>query len=122
MRPVPTEKQLADIPALYSSEEIPMEDKVIHAHFFVGGCDWWISEFDPAEDLFFGFVNLNSPQDAEWGYIDFQELKDIRLRVPVVVNGQRAGTFPVEVEFDLHWTPKPFKEVKRACQVLEASL
>ncbi len=111
MNPIPNKHQLALIPPLYSSEETPTCDKMIHAHFFCGGCDWWITEFDPKEGLFFGFVNLNDTEMAEWGYIDFQELKDVLARVPLVVNGQDGGTFPVEVEFDLYWRPRPFKEV-----------
>jgi len=110
MNPTPTARQLAAIPPLYSSEETPTNEKVIHAHFFVGGCDWWISEYDPKRGLMFGFCNLNDPQNAEWGYVDLAELKTVRVKQKIKVGGT-VMAFPVEVEFDLHWKPKPFAEV-----------
>ena len=50
-------------------------DKLIHLHFFIGGCDWYICEYD-GDDLFWGYAYLNDPQNAEWGYISFPELKE----------------------------------------------
>jgi hypothetical protein len=75
----PTKDQLAKLPKLYETEEIPLMDKLIHLHFFIGGCDWYIAEYD-GEDLFWGYVDLNDPEMAEWGYISFQELKEIRFQ------------------------------------------
>ena len=56
----PTPDQLAKIPRLYDTENTPVQDKMIHLHFFFGGSDWYIAEF-------------------EWGYISFAELQEIRL-------------------------------------------
>ena len=36
----PNEERLAAIPPLYESESIPLKEKTIHLHFFIGGCDW----------------------------------------------------------------------------------
>ena len=75
----PTEDRLSRIPRLYETEHIPLQEKLIHLHFFIGGCDWYIAEFD-GEDLFWGFAILNDDfQNAEWGYISFSELKSIRV-------------------------------------------
>ena len=42
----------------------------------------------------FGFVILfNNYQNAEWGYIDYKELKDLNIKC-------------FEVERDLNWEPK----------------
>jgi hypothetical protein len=76
---VPTEEQLAKLPSLYETEEIPLMDKLIHLHFFIGGSDWYIVEYD-GEDLFWGYVDLNDPEMAEWGYISYQELKEIKIQ------------------------------------------
>ena len=76
----PGKEQLAKIPRLYETEKINGKDKIIYLHFFIGGCDWYIAEFD-GEDLFFGFAILNDPQNAEWGYISFQELDEITSMV-----------------------------------------
>ena len=75
----PTKDQLSKLPRLYETEDIPLKEKGIHVHFFIGGCDWYISEYD-GEDLFWGYANLNDPEMAEWGYISFQELKEIKVQ------------------------------------------
>jgi hypothetical protein len=75
----PTKEQLAKIPGLYETEDIPLKDKLIHLHLFIGGCDWYIAEYD-GEDLFWGYVILNGDLEmAEWGYISFEELKRIKI-------------------------------------------
>ena len=53
----PTKERLARIPKLYDTEEIPVQDKEIYLHFFLGGSDWFISETD-GEDIMFGFCIL----------------------------------------------------------------
>jgi len=53
----PTRQRLAKIPKLYETENIPLKDKLIYLHFFIGDCDWYIAEFDG--DLFWGFAILN---------------------------------------------------------------
>jgi hypothetical protein len=56
-----------------------LQKKLIHLHFFIGGCDCYIAEYD-GEDIFWGFAILNGDfQNAEWGYISFSELKSIRV-------------------------------------------
>lgn len=76
----PNPDQLAKLPRLYETEGVPLSDKPIHLHFFIGGCDWYVSEYD-GEDLFFGYAILNNDMEmAEWGYISFVEMK--RFRIP----------------------------------------
>ena len=102
----PTENQLNRIPALYATESVKMEDKIIHMHFFIGGCDWYIAEYDPAERLFWGFAILNGDLEmAEWGYISYDELLSIK-----------AGF--VEIDREVNWNPKVFStidQVKAVC-------
>lgn len=96
----PTQNQLAQLPKLGETESVPLKDKVLHMHFFLGGCDWWIAEYD-GEDLLWGFAMLNGDRDnAEWGYISFRELKEL-----VAPPG-------LEVERDLHWRPRKASEIK----------
>ena len=77
---VPTAERLLKIPRLYETESIALADKLIHLHFFIGGCDWFIAEFDGL-DLFWGFAILNNDLEmAEWGYVSFSELKSIRVK------------------------------------------
>ena len=75
----PSTERLAKIPRLYETEHIQPQDKLIHLHFFIGGCDWYIAEFD-GDDLFWGFAILNQDYEmAEWGYMSFGELKSISV-------------------------------------------
>ena len=99
---VPSKERLGKIPKLYETEHIPVEKKMIHLHFFIGGCDWYIAEYD-GEDLFWGFAILNSDlQNAEWGYISFTELKEIKI----------SGWLEIDCETDEAWRVKPASEVE----------
>ena len=94
----PSAKQLDSIPRLYTTESIPLAEKFVHLHFFLGGCDWYIVEYD-GEDLFFGYTILNGDiVNAEWGYISFSELQSIKIGF-------------VEIDCDLHWEVVPAKQV-----------
>lgn len=65
----PSAQQLARLPRLYEIDNIPLKDKMIHMHFFVGGSDWYAAEYGPSDRRFFGYVILNDDRhDAEWGY------------------------------------------------------
>jgi len=96
----PSKKQLSKIPKLYATEKIPLKDKIIHLHLFIGGSDWYIAEYD-GDDLFWGFAILNQDSEmAEWGYCSFKELRSIK-----------AGF--LEIDNDLHWQPKPAREIEK---------
>jgi hypothetical protein len=76
----PSIERLSKIPRLYQTEKVRLQDKLIHLHFFIGGCDWFIAEYD-GEDMFWGFAILNQDYEmAEWGYVSFQELKSISVK------------------------------------------
>ncbi|NMC97924.1 MAG: DUF2958 domain-containing protein [Deltaproteobacteria bacterium] len=98
---IPSSEQLALLPKLYETEHIPLEEKIIHMHFFLAGCDWYIAEYDGG-DLFWGYVILNNDhQCAEWGYISFSELKDIKIK---------GG---LEIDRDLYWLPQKASEIQK---------
>jgi hypothetical protein len=97
----PTKERLSKIPKLYETEGTPTRDKLIHLHFFIAGCDWYVAEYD-GEDIFFGFAILNEDYEmAEWGYISFSELKSLKL----------MGWLEVDCEIEEAWP------VKRAIEV-----
>ena len=98
----PTEVELNKIPRLYGTEDVPVKDKVIHLHFFLASSDWFIAEYD-GDDIFFGFACLNNWKDlAEWGYISFKELKELKVKQSIGIDGQRV-LIPLEVDRDLKW-------------------
>lgn len=101
---VPSRERLSRIPGLYATEHIPTKDKIIHLHFFIGGCDWYIAEYDSG-DLFYGYANLNDDLNAEWGYISFSELKAINIQ-----------GIEIDCELEEHWTPKPVSEIPKIRQ------
>ena len=59
---------------------------------------WWISEYDPEWDAFFGIAKIHV---AEYGYISRKELRETRLRMGLWI------------ERDYYWTPKPLTEIMR---------
>ena len=98
---IPTKERLDRIPRLYETEHVPLREKQIYLHFFIGGCDWFISEFD-GSDLFWGYAILNGDLDnSEWGYISFRELKEISIG-GIEIDCELEEYFPVKkaVEID----------------------
>ncbi|WP_300463687.1 DUF2958 domain-containing protein [Desulfobacula sp.] len=99
----PTKDQLDKIPKIYTTDFIPIKHKKIFLHFFIGGCDWYVAEYD-GDDQFFGFVILNDDFEmAEWGYFSFNDLKSIRIGY-------------VEIDCDLYWQIKRASEIERIVQ------
>lgn len=104
----PTKRQLAAIAPLYSNEDTPIKEQIVHMHFFLGGSDWYVTEFD-GRDLFFGFVILNQDHDnSEWGYFSLSELEAIKKPL-VSTNGFVFGH--QEVDRDKWWTKTPVSEI-----------
>ncbi len=96
----PTQEQLDQIPQLYETENIELQDKLIYLHFFMFQSDWYIVEFDK-KDTFFGFTILNGDMEmAEWGYISFDELKSINVN-------------SVEIDCETNWRIKPASEIEK---------
>ena len=92
----PSKERLAKIPRLYETESIPLRDKLIHLHFFIGGCDWYVAEYD-GDDLFFCYAILNNDTEcAEWGYGSFTELKEISIH-----------GIEIDCELEEFWPPTP---------------
>ena len=96
----PSQERLNKIPRLYQTENISLKQKMIYLHFFIGGSDWYIAEYD-GEDLFWGYAILNNDyQMAEWGYISFRELKEI------IIDG-----------LEIDCVPEEFWNYPRVCQI-----
>jgi hypothetical protein len=97
----PKQERLNRIPKLYETESIPLRDKLIYLHFFIGNCDWFIAEYD-GDDLFWGYAILNGDhQNAEWGYVSFTELKEIRVN----------GWCEVDCELEEFWDVRKLRTI-----------
>ena len=102
---IPSKERLDNIPRLYGTESIPLKDKEIYLHFFLGGCDWYICEYD-GDDTFFGFCIINDDlQNAEWGYVSFSELKSIKI----------DGCLEIDCVLEEYWEVKKSSEIEKIC-------
>jgi hypothetical protein len=69
------------------------DQAIAYLHYFVGGCDWWITELDIEDGVSQAFGLASLGYEPELGYISIIEL--IRN----------------SAELDLHWTPKTIGEI-----------
>jgi len=94
------------LPPLYATEND--KDPTVQLKLFTpdAQCTWLITEYDPAQDLAFGFATLNG-LDGELGYISIAEIRTVR------------GRFGLPVERDKGFSPKPLSEAKRDASIRE---
>lgn len=95
------------IPALYATEETPLDQKQVYAHYYVQGGvgEWYVMELDrdnETQALAFGWGEITN---GELGYFDLTALESLRIA--------RPGSPPVIVVRDTDWTPRPWAEVAR---------
>lgn len=105
---LPEGVDLDAIPYLYATEETPVAEKIIFARYFIpnrmNAFEWFVAELDEAQQLAFGFVMLNGDaQNAEWGYVNLEELEGMLLQ------GQPE---PVLVHRDTSFVPAPWADVR----------
>jgi len=98
-----------DAPPILSQDGKGQEATVFE-HYFIGGCDWLVTEYDPADDIAFGWACLNGDtQNAELGYTSLAELAEVRvpLAVQVESNGMAEPIVlgQTGVERDENWPP-----------------
>lgn len=83
------------LPPLYSTEGIELEEKTAIVKFFTPDSNWtWYAVEYDGNDLFFGYV---VGFVGEWGYFSLSELKSVR------------GPLGLPIERDLHFDPQPIK-------------
>ena len=92
-----TREDRANIPELYKSEDLKVDDMVVHAKFFTpwSNWTWYVIEFD-GEDRCFGYVK---GLEDELGYFSLSELESLE------------GPFGLKVERDKYFEPKPFSKI-----------
>lgn len=89
----PPAAEMATWPKLYATDnEGPIGEKPIQAHYFQGGMDWYIAEYDPAGNEAFGYTDLGMG-GGEWGYIPLGDVEELR------------GQMGLPIERDLDFTP-----------------
>jgi hypothetical protein len=72
----------------------PDTNETAYLHYFYGGCDWFIMNWDSDNQEFYGYAILNSDIEmSEYGYISVDEL---------ISDGR--------IELDFYWTPVTVEE------------
>ena len=96
---------LAKLPKLSETEGEIYENLMCQVKLFspIGIGTWYIIEYDPEEDLAFGYVDLGYP---ELTYFSLKELKEINL------------PYGLKIERDRSWKPKPLAKVEKAHKAL----
>lgn len=88
-------------PALYATEDVGPEEKIVTAKYFAGGLTWYMVEYDQKEKIAFGYVrNEVDPICSEWGYFSISEFEEYN----------RTVTFPI-IERDGNFDPVKFKDL-----------
>jgi hypothetical protein len=95
---------VASMPKTYDQRSVKAADQLVSLHYFTGGCDWWITEKDKGDPddapeergqqhQAFGFTDIGHGAEAD--YISIAE---------IIAHG---------AEIDLHFPPRPAREVRR---------
>ena len=90
-----TKEILNRIPALGSQDDKSMAETTVHVKFFnpVGHATWFATEYDPEEEMFFGWAELFAGC-GEPGYFSLADLKSVRLILGLGI--ERDMHFPVQ--------------------------
>ena len=86
-------------------------EAIVYAHYFLPSTrvDIFVIEYDPEEDIIFGWTILDNYDFGEFGYSSMKEIEELEINAPIIINGEKLY-FPVKVEMDTHWSKKPIKE------------
>ena len=102
MRNKPAESELAELCEIPIAENTPLEERIIHMHFFLGNSDLYVSAYDLQRQMFFGyFIPNNDYEKAAWGQFSLEEMDRLRLAPDL------------EVTRNLDWRPKRAMDVDR---------
>ena len=86
-------------------------EAIVYAHYFLPATrvDIFVTEYDPSEDIIFGWSVLDNYDFGEFGYTSMKEIEELVIEVPLYMNGEKY-LMPARMELDLYWIRKPIKE------------
>ncbi len=91
--------ELKQAPALYETEDVSTEDKIVVARYFGGSGTWLICEVDPESSVAFGWCDLGLGY-PEFGYVNLHELESLNAHGGLII-----------IERDLHFEPTRFGDL-----------
>lgn len=98
-----TKEILKKLPPLYSTENVPLKDKIAVCKFFdpCGAYTFYVVEGSQEEDDFilWGWVTLGDPDCAEFGYSSLNEITAVKNR------------FGLGIERDRYFDTTPLKDI-----------
>ena len=75
----PEESELLKLAQIEVDKNTPLEERVMHMHFFLDGHDWYLSEYNPFSRTFFGYyVPHDQYHKACWGHFNIDDLYYMR--------------------------------------------
>ena len=79
------------------TEDVPTDEKILQVKFFhpMSNWTWYGVEFDPDNQVFFGFVQ---GFENEWGYFSLNELEEVNVK-------------GLGIERDRYFEPTKFKDM-----------
>jgi hypothetical protein len=86
-----------NMPQIYETDGLKGRHP-LSLHYFLGGCDWYITEWD-RDDTFFGYAILNNDVElSEWGYLSRSEI----LGIEAALHKQGSVFKAIVLNLDLH--------------------
>lgn len=104
-----TLRRPSEAPGLYETENLSNSEKLVCEHYFVGSADWFVIEYDPIEDICFGYARIFK-DCGEYGYFSMKELEEVVISSPINIGGINTS-FQSVVERDDYWHPKAITSV-----------
>lgn len=77
-----------------------VKDPIVIAKFFnpTGAGNWFATEYDPEEKVFFGYVSIYGDECDEWGSFSLKELEEFK------------GRMGLGIEREIYTSEKPISE------------
>ena len=90
-----------DLQARFSKVGRQGKDPLVIAHYFnpMGRGDWYATEYDPKDGIFFGYVSIFGDFCDEWGDFSLSELESVKVG------------WGLSNERDLHFDEAPISQV-----------
>lgn len=82
-----------------SQEDV--KDPIVVCKFFnpTGAGNWYATEYDSKDKIFFGYVSIFRDECDEWGNFSLKELEDFK------------GNIGLGIERDLYFTPQAISKI-----------
>lgn len=110
MKTYTLERPNKSTPTIYTTEEIPLENKIVYEHYFMAGTniDYFVLEYSEANDEIFCWAELVEGC-GELGYSSLKEMESVHRNIPVITPNGSLNLI-VHIERDRHWIPIPLGE------------